>query len=161
MDLAALPLVTMISEELIKPSSPTPSTHSLHTLSLLEQAQTHIYIPFGLFYSKEQLGEICNGPSQIYHLLANSLSKNLVFYYPYAGSLIDNTIVECNDVGAVFFWVKINYPMSKVVNHPNSVVKDLIFPHGLPWANDSSHGFAIVQLSCGGITISVCLNHTR
>ncbi|MCD7458610.1 hypothetical protein HAX54_038657 [Datura stramonium] len=156
--------VQPLTEKLIKPSSPTPSTHRLHKLSLLEQAQTHTYVPIGLFYSKEQLGEFSNHPTQISNILATSLSKTLELYYPYAGCLKDRRTIECNDVGAKFVQVKINSPMSQVVNHPNSDIKDLIFPKGLPWANDSPHydGLSVLQLSyfdCGGIAISTCLSH--
>ncbi|XP_015078011.2 acylsugar acyltransferase 3-like [Solanum pennellii] len=52
--------------------------------------------------------------------------------------------------------------MDKVVNHPDSNVKDLTFPQGVPWANGVDRALIVAQLShfdCGGIALSVCLSH--
>ncbi|KAM3307662.1 acyltransferase Pun1-like [Capsicum chacoense] len=52
--------------------------------------------------------------------------------------------------------------MDKVVNHPDSNVKDLTFPQGVPWSNGVDRASTVAQLShfdCGGIALSVCLSH--
>ncbi|KAL3335832.1 hypothetical protein AABB24_031852 [Solanum stoloniferum] len=120
---------------IIKPFTPTPSTQRLHKLSLLDQCLTHFYIPLVFFYTKNQVNAIPNGPKILSNLLSNSLSKTLSYYYPWAGSLKDNATIECDDHGAEFLEVQINSPMDKVVNHPDSNVKDLTFPQGVPWAH--------------------------
>ncbi|MCD9637856.1 hypothetical protein HAX54_021395 [Datura stramonium] len=155
-------MLSIISKKIIKPFTPTPSTQRWHKLSHLDQGLTHMLIPFVFFYPKNQVNAIPNGAKQISDLLANSLSKTLTCYYPWAGSLKDNATIECDDNGAEFLEVQINSPMDNVVNHPDSNVKDLTFPQGVPWGNDVDRTLTIAQLSyfeCGGIAISACLSH--
>ncbi|XP_009616124.1 acyltransferase Pun1-like [Nicotiana tomentosiformis] len=157
-----MPSSTILSEKLIKPSSPTPSTQRWHKLSLLDQAFSNIYIPFAFFYTKKQLDSVSINPTQISHLLENSLSKLLVSYYPYAGRLKDNTIVDCNDVGADFLRVEINIPISQALQKHNNVIEEMVFPRDLPWSNCTNRGLVVAQLSyfnCGGIAISLCISH--
>ena len=115
-------------KKLIKPICITPLTQKWHKLSLIEQGQTHTYIPFGFFYSKNQLGALSNQPDQISNLLENSLSRILVSYYPYAGNMKDNATIDCNDKDVEFLNVQIDAPMSQILNHKDCSVKDLIFP---------------------------------
>ncbi|KAG5589701.1 hypothetical protein H5410_040215 [Solanum commersonii] len=159
---AALKVLSRASKKLIKPLSPTPLTKKRHKFSLIEQAQTHTYVPFGFFYSNNQLGALCNQPAQLSKLLENSLSKNLVSYYPYAGHMKDNAEIDCNDKGVEFLNVHIDAPMSQVLNDQDCNVKDLIFPHGVAWENYSDYGLVVIQLThfdCGGIAVSTCLSH--
>ncbi|XP_015078882.2 acylsugar acyltransferase 3-like [Solanum pennellii] len=119
-------------------------------------------MPLVFFYPKNQVNAIPNGPKTISNVLSNSLSKILSYYYPWAGTLKDNATIECDDQGAEFLEVQINSSMDKVVNHPDSNVKDLTFPQGLPWANGVDRALIVAQLShfdCGGIALSVCLSH--
>lgn len=121
-------LPRLVSKKIIKPSLPTPSTHSLHKLSLVGQGFSNFFIPFALFYPKKLVDTISGGPKQISKLLENSLSKTLTCYYPWAGSSIDNATIHCNDIGAELLEVQINSPMDNVVNNPDSSIKDLTFP---------------------------------
>ncbi|XP_059301924.1 acyltransferase Pun1-like [Lycium ferocissimum] len=151
--------VSIISKKIIKPLSPTPSTQRLHKLSLVDQVVSHSYIPLVFFYTK---ATIPNGPKQLSQLLANSLSKTLTCYYPWAGSLKDNATIDCDDHGAEFFEVQINSPMDKIVYHPDSRIKDLTFPQGTLWGSCIGRASTVAQLShfeCGGIALSVCVSH--
>ncbi|CAN4121211.1 unnamed protein product [Withania somnifera] len=159
-------LVSIISEKLIKPSSPTSPSKRWHKLSLIDQAFSNSYIPFSLFYTKHQLDAISKNnninPTQISQLLEESLSKILSTYYPYAGRLKDNTTIDCNDAGAEFFQVQIDCLLSETLNWHNTAIEDLLFPHDLPWSNCADRGLVVVQLSyfnCGGIAISMCISH--
>ncbi|KAJ0781433.1 putative salutaridinol 7-O-acetyltransferase [Helianthus annuus] len=48
-------LHTIISREIIKPSSPTPSHHRSYNLSQLDQCIPHIYMPLILFYPNNEI----------------------------------------------------------------------------------------------------------
>lgn len=115
-------------------------------------------MPLAFFYNQKQLDSSSkSSPSQITHLLENSLSKTLVSYYPYAGTVRDNSIIECDDAGIQFLTVRMEYPMSEVLNSLDSKIKDLVFPIGLPWSNYSFGPLGVAQLTffnCGGIAIS-------
>ncbi|KAF3662815.1 hypothetical protein FXO38_10952 [Capsicum annuum] len=153
---------SIISKKIIKPFTPTPSTQRWHKLSLLDQVSTHFYIPLVFFCTKNQVNAIPNGPKQLSNLLTNSFSKALTYFYPWAGSLKDNSTIECDDSGAEFLEVQINSTMDKVANHPDSNVNDSIFPRGLPWGSSMDRALTVAQLNhfdCGGIALSVCMSH--
>ncbi|KAJ8554171.1 hypothetical protein K7X08_024849 [Anisodus acutangulus] len=155
-------LATVVSKKIIKPSSPTPSTHSLHKLSLVDQGFSNLFMPLAFFYPKKLVDTISGGPKQISELLENSLSKTLTCYYPWAGSSIDNATIHCNDNGAELLEVQINSTMDNVVNNPDSSIKDSVFPQGLSWRDYADGALTVAQLSrfdCGGIAISACLSH--
>ncbi|TMW85620.1 hypothetical protein EJD97_022799 [Solanum chilense] len=156
------PSTLLISQKIIKPSTPTPPTKKLHNLSLIDQAIANIYIPFALFYTKQQLNSIPKSPSQIPHILENSLSQILTLYYPYGGRLHDNTIVDCDDTGAEFLQVQIDSSISEALDCHNTFIERAIFPENLPWKNCTNRGLIVAQLSyfnCGGIAISMCSSH--
>nr|XP_033515849.1 acylsugar acyltransferase 3-like [Nicotiana tomentosiformis] len=158
-------LVSICDKSFVKPSCLTPPMVRYHKLSFVDQSLSNMYIPFAFFYPKQQKEESNN--SQLSHLadlLQRSLSQTLVSYYPYAGILRDNATVECNDMGAEFLSVKINCPMSEILNHPHATdAESIVFPKDLPWKNNyEGDNLLVVQLSkfdCGGIAISACLSH--
>ncbi|KAK4738660.1 hypothetical protein R3W88_002357 [Solanum pinnatisectum] len=137
-------LVSICDKSIIKPSSLTPSTLKYHKLSLVDQSLSNMYIPASFFYPKKQSStdDAINSHelSHITHLRQKSLSQTLISYYPYAGRLIHNATVDCNDMGT------------------------LVFPKGLPWSNNvyEDGNLLVAQVSqfdCGGIAISTCLSH--
>ncbi|KAK6773354.1 hypothetical protein RDI58_028592 [Solanum bulbocastanum] len=71
------PSTLLIFQKFIKLSFPTPPTKILHKLSLIDQSIANIYIPFALYYTKQQLDSIPKSHSQISQILANSLSQIL------------------------------------------------------------------------------------
>lgn len=157
MAIASPPL--SISERLIiKPTSPTPSSLRLHKLSLIDQSLTSMYIPLVFFYPNNNHTD----PGRISDILQNSLSRTLTSYYPYAGRLLDNATIDCNDVGAEFFRVRVNCTLLDIINHPDSDAQNVAFPKGLPWANMHDGGLAVFQLSqfdCGGVAVSASMCH--
>ena len=159
-------LVSVCDKTFIKPFSLTPPTLKYHKLSYIDQFYSNLYIPLAFFYPKVQQREEStdNELSHIVHLLQTSLSKTLVSYYPYAGKLRDNAIVDCNDMGAEFLSVRINCTMSEILDHPDaSQAESIVFPKDLPWANNYEGGNLLVaqvsKFDCGGIAISMCLSH--
>ncbi|KAK4719727.1 hypothetical protein R3W88_018065 [Solanum pinnatisectum] len=54
------------------------------------------------------------------------------------------------------------YPKNQLLITPHSNVKELTFPHGVPWGNGVDRALIVAQLShfdCGGVALSVCLSH--
>ncbi|XP_009782896.2 acylsugar acyltransferase 3-like [Nicotiana sylvestris] len=145
---------TILYRKMIKPSSPTPSSLSRHSLYFIDQIATSAYVPIANFYSKP-----ANNISQI---LENSLSKVLSSYYPFAGTIMDIKYVDCNDTGAEFLNVRISCPMSEVLDHTYNDAINIVFPPDLPWTSSFGRIPLVVQLShfdSGGIAVSVCLSH--
>ncbi|NP_001362853.1 acylsugar acyltransferase 3 [Solanum lycopersicum] len=152
---------TIISRKMIKLLSPTPSSLRCHKLSFMDHINFPLHSPYAFFYPKIPQ----NYSNKISQVLENSLSKVLSFYYPLAGKINNNyTYVDCNDTGAEYLNVRIDCPMSQILNHPYNDVVDVVFPQDLPWSSSSlTRSPLVVQLShfdCGGVAVSACTSHT-
>lgn len=152
--------VVSISKKIIKPSSPTPSTLRRHNLSFMDQLASPAHNPLAFFYPKH--GNSSYDQNHISELLENSLANVLTSYYPFAGTIKENTFVDCNDVGAEFFNVRVSFPMSEILNHPYNDATNLVYPQGLPWNTSYEGTLVVTQLThfdCGGIAVSICISH--
>ncbi|KAL3632101.1 hypothetical protein CASFOL_025085 [Castilleja foliolosa] len=94
--------VEIISRETIKPSSPTPQHLQKMHLSYLDQLLKPIYISLIIFYQSpsQPINRLSN--LQTSQRLKKSLSHTLTLFYPLAGRIQDNFIVDCNDSGFEF-----------------------------------------------------------
>ncbi|KAJ4721652.1 Vinorine synthase-like [Melia azedarach] len=90
--------ITIISTEIIKPSSPTPAHLRTHKFFLPDNFGSNEYFSMILFYSSTQSKDAMKISSH----LKNSLSKTLTYYYPLAGQNKDGASIDCNDHGAFF-----------------------------------------------------------
>ncbi|KAG5569870.1 hypothetical protein H5410_059636 [Solanum commersonii] len=149
-----------LSRKIIKPSSPTPLSHRIHKLSLMDQMGTHSYMAALLFYPKQNTTTSMTEPTKISQVLEKSLSKVLTSYYPFAGQVRDNSFVECNDIGAYLSIVRIDCPMSSILDHPRTYIDNLVLPFD-PWfpSTDSLVAAKLCHFECGGVALGVCLSH--
>ncbi|KAJ9555426.1 hypothetical protein OSB04_010040 [Centaurea solstitialis] len=156
-------LHTIISREIIKPSSPTPSHLRTHNLSLLDQITTNTFIPMVVFYT--------NTDVKMFEL-KNSLSQTLTKYYPFAGrhAKIAPSYVDCNDDGVEFVEASIGSTLLDFFKHSQHEDLDQFFPYGRIWnKNRSSHDLQsdgviplAVQVShfeCGGVALALSFSH--
>lgn len=144
-----------ISKLVIKPSSPTPESLRHYNLSSVDQIMPSVYGSLAFFYP-----DPCKEISTICEELQNSLAKTLSHYYPFAGKLIENDYIDCNDQGVEFVQVRINFPMSDILRTTKSEVADLVFPREV--AAGSEDYLVVVQLSqfdCGGIGVGLCVSN--
>ncbi|GKF44973.1 deacetylvindoline O-acetyltransferase [Tanacetum coccineum] len=95
-------LHTIVSRDIIKPSSPTPSHSSRYNLSLFDQISINSYTPIVAFYPRSSTVYQCSADKTLD--LKKSLSQTLTQYYPLAGRMkrYNPTYVNCNDEGAEF-----------------------------------------------------------
>ena len=151
----------VIKTEIIKPSSPTPNHLRSLKLSLLDQ-----FAPFSrnrilFFFSGTSNEEKYQG--QRSQLLKESLSQTLTSFYPFAGRIRDNSSVHCNDEGAEFVETKVNSPMSKVLEKPDSeTLKQLIPNDTTPKEELCTSPLLLIKASffnCGGTAIGTYLSH--
>nr|AUG68780.1 acylsucrose acyltransferase 3 [Solanum pennellii]AUG68793.1 acylsucrose acyltransferase 3 [Solanum pennellii] len=151
---------TIISRKMIKLLSPTPPSLRCHKLSFMDHINFHLHSPYAFFYPKIPQ----NYSSKISQILENSLSKVLSFYYPLAGKINNNyTYVDCNDTGVEYLNVRIDCPMSQIIDDPYNDAVGVVFPQDLPWSSSWNRSPLVVQLShfdCGGIAVSACTSHT-
>ncbi|MFS8019842.1 putative deacetylvindoline O-acetyltransferase [Helianthus anomalus] len=159
-------LHTIISREIIKPSSPTPSHHRSYNLSLLDQGFSQIYVPLILFYPNNEICSLTADDKA--RKLKKSLSQTLTRYYPFAGRLHTptTTYVDCNDEGVMFVEAKHDSLLHKfqhIIEEEEDETLGKLFPDDMVWQN-SPHGTRLVgvqlnHFACGGIGLAVSMSH--
>ncbi|CAL5194926.1 unnamed protein product [Lathyrus oleraceus] len=150
--------IEIVSREMIKPSSPTPSHLRIYPLSFIDNMFV-CNVPLLLFYNPDKSSDQNSKISQLKRSLSNVLSK----YYIFAGKLNDRITIECNDQGVPFLVTKIKNKLSDILKHPEENLLNSLFADGLQWKQTySSYALVAIQINCfecGGMAISICMNH--
>ncbi|RZC58941.1 hypothetical protein C5167_006242 [Papaver somniferum] len=94
-------------------------------------------------------------------LRSKSLSETLVHFYPMAGRMKDNIVIDCNDEGIGFSVVKIKGKMCDFMMQPNESL-NLLLPSEVVSMKFVKEAQVIVQVNmfnCGGTAICLCTSH--
>ncbi|MCL7046194.1 hypothetical protein MKW94_018550 [Papaver nudicaule] len=154
--------VEVISRETIKPSTPTPCQLKSHSLSLIDQYMYPIFTPILLFYpAAAVLDTGYNQHGDNTCLVKKSLSETLVHFYPLAGRVRDNIVVDCNDQGVEFIEVKVSGSMSDFLRKPDEQLSGLV-PSEAVCTNSVREAQVIVQVNrfdCRSTAIALCVSH--
>ncbi|CAH1414198.1 unnamed protein product [Lactuca virosa] len=151
-------LHTIISQETIKPSSPTPPRLKIHNQSLLDEFAPDMHTPIVFFYRNYNNGDT--------NILKKSLSQCLTQFYPFAGRLPTPPApyINCNDEGVEFLEASNDSPLDDFI-HQNKQDKtiDQLFPYGLSCsARASCPKLLEVQLNHfagGGAAVALSISH--
>jgi len=155
----------IICNDTIKPSSPTPNHLHQFKLSFLDQMAPSFYVPILLFYSASDVRTFGTDLTALSEKLKTSLSQVLTLYYPFCGTLRDNSIIECNDKGVPFILSKHPIHLSNILKNPKlHNLYELLpcAPYNLEPQERDTLGIMAVQLNqfkCGGIALGVCFSH--
>ncbi|KAI3896281.1 hypothetical protein MKW92_001545 [Papaver armeniacum] len=154
--------VQVISKEIIKPSSPTPPRLRNFKLSLLDQLLPPFYVPIVIFYPAGDDYETNNNihdQSSKSEVLKKSLSETLTRFYPIAGRIKDNILIDCNNEGVDYIEAKVNGIMSDFMSvdvvhqlHPSHIMLDDV-------AKEAQLAVQVNLFDCGGIAISISMSH--
>ncbi|KAI3739862.1 hypothetical protein L2E82_30274 [Cichorium intybus] len=161
---------TIVSRDVIKPSSPTPSHLKTYHLSLFDQISVNAYMPVVAFYQSSSINQTSHDKTV---QLKNSLSHTLNQYYPFAGRLAKAgpSYVECNDEGVEFIEACNDDPLSDFLQRSKHEDLDQLFPDDLIWykSNHKGHNdenettsplsIQVNHFSCGGVAVAVSLTH--
>ncbi|XP_050204947.1 BAHD acyltransferase At5g47980-like [Mercurialis annua] len=144
----------------IKPSFPTPNHLRIFKLSLLDQLSHAAYGSMLLFYSVHKPVDVLERS----HLLKKSFSEALTRFYPLAGRIKDNSVIECNDEGAVFIEAKADCFLSQALENPNNeMIRKFLPIENIKFSSEPEKScLLLVQASffaCGGFAIGVCISH--
>lgn len=146
--------VEIISNEKIKPSSPTDHHLKIFKLSSLDRYRPSEYIPIILFYNPNPTGI----NDSISDHLKKSLSNTLTRFYPIAGRIKDNnTWVDCTDEGVEYIETRIKGKISDFT-WTSELLHQLVPVH----TNLATEVPAVIQVNffdCGGVAITVCISH--
>ncbi|KAI3767309.1 hypothetical protein L2E82_17404 [Cichorium intybus] len=162
-------LHTIVSREIIKPSSPTPSHLKTYNLSSIDQISPNLFMPMVTFYPNTG---ICRDKTTLD--LKNSLCQTLTKYYPFAGrhGKVAPSYVDCNDNGAEFLVASIDTTLSDFLQNSQHEDLDQFFPHGLVNFNSNRGDDYDLQsnevtplevqvnyFECGGVAVAWSLSH--
>ncbi|MCL7038624.1 hypothetical protein MKW94_020252 [Papaver nudicaule] len=149
--------VQVVSKEIVKASLPTPPHLRRFKLSLLDQLLPPFYVPVVLFYpaSADQEPNTSNKSE----LLKKSLSETLTQFYPIAGRVKDNFLIDCTHEGVDFIEAKVDGVMSDFMSadvvhqlHPSHIMLDDV-------AKEAQLAIQVNSFDCGGIAISISTSH--
>ncbi|KAH9607461.1 hypothetical protein KSS87_019358 [Heliosperma pusillum] len=162
--------VTLLSSEIVKPSSPTPLDRKTFTLSFLDQNfPVPIQLPMIFIYANNN----CTGHStlskeDVITSLKTSLSKTLTVFYPWAGRCdVDNSKILCHDQGVPFNETFVDCSLNDVLESPKKL--DLMGKFLPPLDLDALTrqsvsdiaplSFQVNVFQCGGVIIGCYFFH--
>ncbi|KAI3913408.1 hypothetical protein MKW98_003887 [Papaver atlanticum] len=155
--------VQVISKEIIKPSVATPHLRNFK-ISLLDQLLPPFYVPIVIYYpastaDNESDNHDTREQSSKSELLKKSLSEILTHFYPMAGKVKDNILIDCNNEGVEFIEAKVDGVMSDFMSaeavhqlHPIHIMLDDV-------VKDAQLAIQVNSFDCGGIAISISTSH--
>ncbi|KAB2634801.1 vinorine synthase-like [Pyrus ussuriensis x Pyrus communis] len=149
--LTSMMQVKIISDECIKPSSPTPQHLRTHKLSLLDQFIPSVYVPMILFFhpssSIHPININITTPTRS-QLLKQSLSETLTHFHPLAGRIREKAEVDSN--------------LSQFLNHPDLSFISQFLPGEASW-HEAAPGaqvamMQITNFACGGFVLGAFIS---
>ncbi|XP_062110559.1 stemmadenine O-acetyltransferase-like [Humulus lupulus] len=150
--------VEVVSNEIIKPSSPTPNHFRHYQLSFLDQLSAKRYNPFVFFYEIEDHESKIN---EISNKIKNSLSEVLTLYYPLAGRVKNDRFVDCNDKGVLYSVARVKCPchLSQAIKYPLPSELSNFLPFQINELTEFSIGVQLNVFESGGIALGLCTSH--
>ncbi|XP_047314467.1 BAHD acyltransferase At5g47980-like [Impatiens glandulifera] len=152
--------VNIVSRNIIKPNSPTPTSQKTFKLSLIDQLTPEFYGATIFFYTSNV--KSIETTSDMSKSLQDSLSRILPKFYPLAGQFKDSSTIDCNDEGAYFFDAHVNCNIRQVLDKPDSNFLKKLLPTDPKTVESCSRAVAIFQFTqfeCGGVALSACICH--
>ncbi|KAL5762308.1 hypothetical protein ACOSP7_018572 [Xanthoceras sorbifolium] len=153
--------VEIIARETIKPTSPTPQSLRDFKLSLIDQLAPPAYTSLLFLYSFNGDTDVC--VSERSQQLKKSFSDTLALFYPLAGRLKDNIVIDCSDYGAVYVEARVDCPLVHLLEQPNGDKLTQLIPIEIESTEAITGGFvSLVQASffyCGGVAFGVCISY--
>ncbi|KAI5571627.1 hypothetical protein POPTR_011G124300v4 [Populus trichocarpa] len=154
--------VSIISRELIKPSS--PSIHHLlpFKLSLLDQLLPTTYVPMVFFYPRNNNQDFKG--LQISIQLKRSLSQTLSTFYPFSGRVRNNSIIDNYEKGAPFVETRVKGSLFDFLIQPQLNLLNKFLPcqpFGYQSDPEATPQVAIQvnTFDCGGTALGLCFSH--
>ncbi|XP_028754272.1 vinorine synthase-like [Neltuma alba] len=150
--------VEFVSKQIVKPSSPTPQSLRTFKLSFIDQLAPVMHTRILFSYPNVENDGVANHDR--FESLKKSLSETLTHFYPLAGRVKDNKVIECNDEGVEFCETRVHSFLSDILKQPDADVVHQFVPV------DDAHlgsGFLMkVQVNlfdCRGLAIGVSFSH--
>ncbi|OMO81410.1 Transferase [Corchorus olitorius] len=151
-----------IRKQIIKPCSPTPLHLRTLNLSLLDQLTPMIYVRL-IFWYRPDLDDYhfvkAETRSQV---LKRSLSETLTRFYPFAGRMISNSSIECNDQGVDYVETRVNCRLQDILKQPDDESFTKVLPSRMEYKEAAMTPLLLVKVNffeCGGMAIGISFLH--
>ncbi|CAK9168614.1 unnamed protein product, partial [Ilex paraguariensis] len=149
--------VDIISSELIKPSSPTPSEFRDFKLSFLDERIPPTYVPLIFYYSQNESTSNIK-QSHMSNILKESLSQALTQFYPLAGRMKGQISVDCSDEGVCYVEAQVDSELTDIIECSEAKVFDQLIPYKIESVKEEL-AIQVTFFSCGGIVVGMCISH--
>ncbi|XP_077252666.1 stemmadenine O-acetyltransferase-like [Tasmannia lanceolata] len=152
----------VIYKDTVRPSSPTPLHLQSFKLSLLDQLAPSFYVPFILFYYGDGNGDNTMKSIEKSQKLKRCLSETLTRFYPLAGRIKEDGLVDCNDEGVDFFEARVVGKLESFLKQPDVEVLNQFVPCNYQTSksgNDILLGVQVSLFECGGMAIGMSILH--
>ncbi|PKI55810.1 hypothetical protein CRG98_023811 [Punica granatum] len=151
--------IEVLSKDYVKPLTPTPSHLRTYKFSLFDQLVPSAHIPIVVFYDRPT----AFSTKEAMRRLKSSVSEALPDFYPFAGRIMDNLYIDCNDAGIYYVEAKVNCSVRELIGKPDIQLTRKLLP-AEPDDSSSEGGthIAMVQVNefaCGGIALAAYLSH--
>ncbi|XP_017613857.1 stemmadenine O-acetyltransferase-like [Gossypium arboreum] len=147
----------ILSEEIIRPSSPEIHQKEPFKLCVFDQLTPTTYVPVIVFYARTD-----NNTTNILTQLKKSLSEALNILYP-SGRIFSNMFLHDFDAGVPFSSVRIGCRLSEFLRHHQIETLNNLLPCP-PFCKESNHQgpllvCQVTMFACGGIALGICASH--
>lgn len=159
--------VEVVRKESIKPSSPRGEEERSLKLSVMDQVAPSFHTRILLMYEAGEGDEVINGNNkkkERIERVKTSLRDTLCEFYPLAGRVKDNAVIECNDEGGEWYEAEVEEGvlLRDILKQPPDVevIRQLV-PPAEPETEEEVL-LLKVQVSvfqCGGLGIGVSISH--
>ncbi|KAM3753932.1 hypothetical protein ACB098_03G129600 [Castanea mollissima] len=137
--------VQVISEETVKPSSPTPQHLHHYQLSFLNQLQPLVFMLLVFYY--------------LNHREANLRTDALTRFHMLGGRVKDNLYIDCKDEGVNYVEAKVKCSLYEFLESPTPSELNKFLPFELDEVNELLATIQVTFFNCGGLAIGVLMSH--
>ncbi|CAN0911262.1 Acyltransferase Pun1 [Linum grandiflorum] len=156
--------IEIISKQFIKPNVATPPEKSSLKLSIVDELNYVMSTPLVLFYRATDIGpqdDVVSYLAGKTRLLKSSLADTLNLYYPYAGVLRGDNLIECNDAGIEYVEARVAGTLADVVfRRPDlELLENFLLVKDLNSLRYIGARVQTTTFSCGGLAVAISLTH--
>uniref|UniRef100_A0A7N0UD55 Uncharacterized protein n=1 Tax=Kalanchoe fedtschenkoi TaxID=63787 RepID=A0A7N0UD55_KALFE len=153
--------VQIVTEAWVRPSTPTPPHLQTFRISLLDQLIPNCeHVPAVFYYDHDEAGH--PSVAQKLQLLKTSLSEILPRFYPLAGRIKTDLVIDCNDEGVRYREARVNCDLKQFMGGSYDLSQIMHFhPLKHNCAREGTHvaNVQVTEFQCGGLAIGVCICH--
>ncbi|XP_074265020.1 benzyl alcohol O-benzoyltransferase-like [Silene latifolia] len=152
--------VTRGKSDIVCPAEPTPREQKMLS-DLDDQGGFRLHMAGIIFYKAHPSMDM-KDPVKVFK---DALAKALVFYYPFAGRLVEGTnrklLVDCTGEGVPFIEAEANASLDDFGSDHSFPLEDLLYdiPGNHEMIGTPLLIFQVTRLKCGGFIVSLRINH--